>query len=126
MRCSCVVAALYCSSRLSFIVAGPQGCVEVVQVLWLCMRWLPWVLNLLSNCSLISRLARLVILQCTCMYIVLKNMQCTGGVQCTIRTSSWLNYVLSVSTSVCIRQPSLSSALHDVNCSILYVTALED
>ena len=36
IACSCVVADLYCSSRLSCVVAAPQDCVEVVQALWLC------------------------------------------------------------------------------------------
>ena len=36
MRCSCVVAALYCSRRLSYVVAALRGCVEVVQALWHC------------------------------------------------------------------------------------------
>ena len=35
-ECSCVVADLYCLSRLSCVVAAPQDCVEVVQALWLC------------------------------------------------------------------------------------------
>ena len=61
IECSCVVADLYYSSRLSCVVAAPQDCVEVVQALWL--------LNLLSNCSLISQLARLVVLQCMHLHV---------------------------------------------------------
>ena len=87
IECSCVVADLYCSSRLSCVVAAPQGCAcrGCPSSLRLALWWLPWLLNLLSDCSLISQLARLAELQCTCMYniIVLNNVQCTGEVQCT-------------------------------------------
>ena len=73
----------------------------------LALWWLPWHLNSLSNCSLIYQLAKQVasVTVHLHVYMVLNNMHGTGEVQYT--KEQFKAYVLSISTSVCMRQPSL-------------------